>query len=174
MKEKALNKLIHLVLCPGEESTADICSVCPYKGTPDCATQLRSTCGASLVSEVAQPKVGLEERVTKVMHELGVPAHIKGYQYMREAIMLVVKDASLVNSITKLLYPQIAKTFYTSASRVERAIRHAIEVAWERGDTDVIQSWFGYTVSAQKGKPTNSEFIALVADQIRLETKEVK
>ena len=111
----------------------------------------------------------LEADVTNVIHEIGVPAHIKGYQYLRDAIMMSVEDMEMLNSITKILYPTIAKKHQTTPSRVERAIRHAIEVAWSRGKMDTIDALFGYTVSNGKGKPTNSEFIALIADKIRLE-----
>ena len=111
----------------------------------------------------------LEEDVTEIIHEVGVPAHIKGYQYLRDAIILSVNDMEMLNSITKVLYPTIAKRHQTTPSRVERAIRHAIEVAWSRGKMDTIDALFGYTVSNGKGKPTNSEFIALIADKIRLE-----
>ncbi len=113
----------------------------------------------------------LEALVTNIIHEVGVPAHIKGYQYLREAIMMVVKDIDVINQITKSLYPQIAQKYTTTPSRVERAIRHAIEVAWSRGQTEVVENIFGYTVSAAKGKPTNSEFIAMIADKLRLELK---
>ena len=113
----------------------------------------------------------LEALVTNVIHEVGVPAHIKGYQYLREAIMMVVNDIDIINQITKQLYPEIAEKYKTTPSRVERAIRHAIEVAWGRGQTDTVESIFGYTVSASKGKPTNSEFIAMIADKLRLEMK---
>ena len=113
----------------------------------------------------------LEALVTNVIHEVGVPAHIKGYQYLREAIMMVVNDIDVINQITKQLYPDIAQKYGTTPSRVERAIRHAIEVAWGRGQTDTVENIFGYTVSAAKGKPTNSEFIAMIADKLRLELK---
>ncbi|WP_276929969.1 sporulation transcription factor Spo0A [Herbinix luporum] len=113
----------------------------------------------------------LEADVTNIIHEIGVPAHIKGYQYLRDAIMMSVNDAEMLNSITKLLYPSIAKRHKTTPSRVERAIRHAIEVAWSRGKMDTIDELFGYTVSNGNGKPTNSEFVALIADKIRLEYK---
>lgn len=113
----------------------------------------------------------LETDVTNMIHEIGVPAHIKGYQYLRDAIMMAVEDMSMLNSITKILYPTIAKNHQTTPSRVERAIRHAIEVAWSRGKMDTIDELFGYTVSVGKGKPTNSEFIALIADKIRLDYK---
>lgn len=125
--------------------------------------------------DVDPAKVGsdqnLEALVTNLIHEVGVPAHIKGYQYLREAIMMVIKDIDVINQITKSLYPQIASKFNTTPSRVERAIRHAIEVAWGRGDQKTVEKIFGYTISAAKGKPTNSEFIAMIADKLRLELK---
>ncbi len=111
----------------------------------------------------------LERDVTDMIHEIGVPAHIKGYQYLREAIMMSVEDAEMLGSITKVLYPTIAKKYQTTASRVERAIRHAIEVAWNRGRMETLDAMFGYTINTGKGKPTNSEFIALIADKIRLQ-----
>ena len=114
----------------------------------------------------------IETMVTNVIHEIGVPAHIKGYQYLREAIIIAVGDMEVINAITKVLYPQVAKAFSTTPSRVERAIRHAIEVAWDRGDIEVLQKYFGYTVSGVKGKPTNSEFIALIADKLQLRLRE--
>lgn len=113
----------------------------------------------------------LEALVTNIIHEVGVPAHIKGYQYLREAIIMVVNDIDVINQITKSLYPKIAYKFNTTPSRVERAIRHAIEVAWGRGDQKIVENIFGYTISAAKGKPTNSEFIAMIADKLRLELK---
>ena len=113
----------------------------------------------------------LEALVTNIIHEVGVPAHIKGYQYLREAIMMAVDNIDVINQITKQLYPDIAIKYKTTPSRVERAIRHAIEVAWGRGQTDTVENIFGYTVSASKGKPTNSEFIAMIADKLRLELK---
>ena len=116
-------------------------------------------------------KRSIESMVTGIIHEIGVPAHIKGYQYLREAIIIAVNDMDVINAITKVLYPQVAKTFQTTPSRVERAIRHAIEVAWDRGDLDTLQRFFGYTVSNTKGKPTNSEFIALIADKLQLQLK---
>ena len=137
--------------------------------------------GEKRAREVGRPKPAealedhirnnLETDVTDIIHEIGVPAHIKGYQYLRDAIILSVNDMEMLNSITKILYPTIAKRHQTTPSRVERAIRHAIEVAWSRGKMDTIDELFGYTVSTGKGKPTNSEFIALIADKIRLEYK---
>ena len=113
----------------------------------------------------------LEAQVTAIIHEVGVPAHIKGYQYLREAIMITVEDMDVINAVTKVLYPAVAKRFATTPSRVERAIRHAIEVAWDRGDLETLQKYFGYTVSNAKGKPTNSEFIAMIADRLVLEMR---
>ena len=113
----------------------------------------------------------LEADVTNIIHEIGVPAHIKGYQYLRDAIVMSVQDIEMLNSITKVLYPTIAKKYDTTTSRVERAIRHAIEVAWSRGRMDTIDALFGYTINHGKGKPTNSEFIALITDKIRLDYK---
>lgn len=115
--------------------------------------------------------IDLQMMITEIIHQIGVPAHIKGYHYLREAIILSVKNSDIVNSVTKLLYPTVAKTFNTTASRVERAIRHAIEVAWDRGDLDVLNSYFGYTIQNDRGKPTNSEFIAMISDKLRLKLK---
>ena len=119
----------------------------------------------------AMPLPSLEADVTAIIHEVGVPAHIKGYQYVREAIIIAVQNMDVINAVTKVLYPEVAKRFHTTPSRVERAIRHAIEVAWDRGDLETLQSYFGYTVNSAKGKPTNSEFIALIADHLRLKFK---
>ncbi len=113
----------------------------------------------------------LELMITEIIHQIGVPAHIKGYHYLREAIMLSVKNSDIINSVTKLLYPTVAKKHGTTSSRVERAIRHAIEVAWDRGDIDVLNSYFGYTIQNDRGKPTNSEFIAMISDKLRLQLK---
>jgi two-component system response regulator (stage 0 sporulation protein A) len=116
----------------------------------------------------------LEVRVTEILHQIGVPAHIKGYHYLRDAILFSIKNPDAINSITKLLYPTVAKSFSTTPSRVERAIRHAIEVAWDRGDVDVLTAYFGYTIHNTKGKPTNSEFIAMISDRLRLEERQVE
>ncbi|MFC7370459.1 sporulation transcription factor Spo0A [Fictibacillus iocasae] len=146
------------------------------------ASQIRQICGSetshnrsssqtrSSFSSIKQPR-NLDASITSIIHEIGVPAHIKGYMYLREAISMVYNDIELLGSITKVLYPDIAKKFNTTSSRVERAIRHAIEVAWSRGNIDSISSLFGYTVSMSKAKPTNSEFIAMVADKLRIEHK---
>ena len=113
----------------------------------------------------------METQVTKVIHQIGVPAHIKGYQYLRTAILMTISDNEIINSVTKILYPSVAKKYSTTTSRVERAIRHAIEVAWDRGDVDTLNSYFGYTIQNNRGKPTNSEFIAMIADNMRLKYK---
>ncbi len=113
----------------------------------------------------------IESHVTKIIHQIGVPAHIKGYQYLRTAILMTVRDSDIINSVTKVLYPSVAKKYQTTTSRVERAIRHAIEVAWDRGDIDTLNSYFGYTIQNNRGKPTNSEFIAMIADNLRLKYK---
>lgn len=131
--------------------------------------QMAQFIGPSSIS--AQPTEHLESTVTAIIHEIGVPAHIKGYQYLRDAIMRAAKDRAVMDGVTKVLYPDIARQYRTTASRVERAIRHAIEVAWDRGDLDTLQHYFGYTVNAAKGKPTNSEFIALIADKLQLQMK---
>ena len=131
--------------------------------------RMRALFGRDLPEE--RHPVELKNLVTSVIHEIGVPAHIKGYQYLREAIMIAVDDMDVINAVTKVLYPEVAKRFNTTPSRVERAIRHAIEVAWDRGDLETLQKYFGYTVSNAKGKPTNSEFIAMIADRLVLEQK---
>ena len=128
----------------------------------------------SFRSESARPaEPDLETMVTDIIHEIGVPAHIKGYQYLREAIILTVGDMEIINAVTKVLYPAVAKKYGTTPSRVERAIRHAIEVAWDRGDIETLQRIFGYTVSNVKGKPTNSECIAMIADNLTLRRKQM-
>ncbi|SFA72035.1 two-component system, response regulator, stage 0 sporulation protein A [Lentibacillus halodurans] len=143
------------------------------------AEQIRQVQGTKSIKQTAPKKVNgkerrkkdLEANITNIIHEIGVPAHIKGYMYLREAITMVYNDIELLGSITKVLYPDIAKKYNTTASRVERAIRHAIEVAWSRGNVESISALFGYTVNISKAKPTNSEFIAMVADRLRLEHK---
>ncbi|PLR84498.1 sporulation transcription factor Spo0A [Bacillus canaveralius] len=132
---------------------------------------VRKSFSSNYRSSAEQKPKNLDASITSIIHEIGVPAHIKGYMYLREAISMVYNDIELLGSITKVLYPDIAKKFNTTASRVERAIRHAIEVAWSRGNIESISSLFGYTVSMTKAKPTNSEFIAMVADKLRLEHK---
>ncbi len=124
---------------------------------------------AAMQTEAQSPDI--EAQVTQIIHQIGVPAHIKGYQYLRTAILLTIKDSDIINSVTKVLYPSVAKKYATTTSRVERAIRHAIEVAWDRGDVDTLNSYFGYTIQNNRGKPTNSEFIAMIADNLRLKYK---
>lgn len=126
--------------------------------------------GKTDVSEYADANT-LQVQVSEIMHQIGVPAHIKGYQYLREAILLTINDGEMMSSVTKILYPSVAKRYSTTSSRVERAIRHAIEVAWDRGDVDVLNSYFGYTIQSERGKPTNSEFIAMISDKLRLQLK---
>ena len=113
----------------------------------------------------------LESRVTNMIHEIGIPAHIKGYHYLRDSIIMSVENPEIINAVTKQLYPSVAKRYETTSSRVERAIRHAIEVAWDRGDVDILNSYFGYTIHNSRGKPTNSEFIAMISDKLRLQMK---
>ena len=125
-------------------------------------------------ARISRQEADLEATVTDIIHEIGVPAHIKGYQYLREAIILTIQDMDIINAVTKVLYPEVAKRYSTTPSRVERAIRHAIEVAWDRGDIEVLQKYFGYTVSNIKGKPTNSEFIAMIADSLTLRQKQAR
>ncbi len=115
--------------------------------------------------------MGIEFKVTEILHQIGVPAHIKGYHYLRDSIMMSVENPEIINAVTKQLYPSVAKKFSTTSSRVERAIRHAIEVAWDRGDVDILNSYFGYTIHNGRGKPTNSEFIAMISDKLRLQMK---
>jgi len=138
------------------------------------ATRIRQLAGGMNVSPpyiaVAKPK-NLDVAVTNIIHEMGVPAHIKGYHYLREAILQVIEDVSLLGAVTKELYPMIAHKYQTTPSRVERAIRHAIELAWDRGNIEMMTKFFGYTINLQRGKPTNSEFIAMVADKLRIEVK---
>ena len=152
---------------------ADFCLMkpCDYKAIIAKLNKAFSTPKAMHMSDTSSLNNDLETQITGIIHQIGVPAHIKGYQYLRCAIKMTVENADLINSITKELYPSVAKAYGTTSSRVERAIRHAIEVAWDRGDVDVINSYFGYTVQSQRGKPTNSEFIALISDNLRLKNK---
>lgn len=140
------------------------------------ATRIEAFCGAqegySGTAATARMKPStLEMQVTEMLHQIGVPAHIKGYQYLRDGILMAIEDEEAINTITKRLYPSVAKRFKTTSSRVERAIRHAIEVAWDRGDVEVLDHYFGYTVHTERGKPTNSEFIAMIADNFRLQLR---
>ena len=154
---------------------AALCLIKPIR--PDSLAEhieeLLSTRGTADVAgrSIAGEPDDIESQVTQIIHQIGVPAHIKGYQYLRTAILLTVKDSNIINSVTKVLYPSVAKKYQTTTSRVERAIRHAIEVAWDRGDVDTLNSYFGYTIQNNRGKPTNSEFIAMIADNLRLKYK---
>ena len=155
---------------------ASYCQMKPCK-LSSVVDRVRLLCGAAKTEEdpaerSARIRQNLESSVTAIIHEIGVPAHIKGYQYLREAIILTVENRVVINAVTKTLDPEVAKHFNTTASRVERAIRHAIEVAWDRGDLETLQKYFGYTVSNAKGKPTNSEFIAMIADRLQLQRRE--
>ena len=156
---------------------ADLCLLKPYNTESLCShiaalhkNRFAPTTALTEKAEVDRTP-DIETQVTKIIHQIGVPAHIKGYQYLRTAILLTVKDSDIINSVTKILYPSVAKKYQTTTSRVERAIRHAIEVAWDRGDVDTLNSYFGYTIQNNRGKPTNSEFIAMIADNLRLQYK---
>ncbi|MBQ0125885.1 MAG: sporulation transcription factor Spo0A [Clostridiales bacterium] len=131
----------------------------------------RLTSRRDIANQVSVSDNDLETQVTTIIHKIGVPAHIKGYQYLRTAILMTIEDNDLINAVTKILYPTVAKKYQTTSSRVERAIRHAIEVAWDRGDLETLNSYFGYTIQNDRGKPTNSEFIAMIADNVRLKNK---
>ena len=144
---------------------------CRLEGILQNLNMLRDSGAGAGTDPVSRRRSAVETLVTNVIHEIGVPAHIKGYQYVRYAIILAVEDMDVINSITKTLYPAVATYFGTTPSRVERAIRHAIEVAWDRGDLETLQHYFGYTVSSTKGNPTNSEFIALIADKLQLQMR---
>jgi two-component system response regulator (stage 0 sporulation protein A) len=158
---------------------ADLCLLKPYNMESLCQhiktlAQNRKNAQAPIASDDKDEDSktpDIETQVTRIIHQIGVPAHIKGYQYLRTAILLTVKDSDIINSVTKVLYPSVAKKYQTTTSRVERAIRHAIEVAWDRGDVDTLNSYFGYTIQNNRGKPTNSEFIAMIADNLRLKYK---
>lgn len=161
------------ILVEASEAGADICILKPFDNSSlvahiDSILRMRSKReGRSSLSAVND----MEAQVTKIIHQIGVPAHIKGYQYLRTAILMTIEDNEIINSVTKVLYPTVAKKYQTTTSRVERAIRHAIEVAWDRGDIDTLNSYFGYTIQNSRGKPTNSEFIAMIADNLRLKYK---
>ncbi len=160
------------VLIDASDAGADLCILKPFNVNSLAAhinslSKQRSSQSIGTVAEASD----METQVTKIIHQIGVPAHIKGYQYLRTAILMTIQDNDVINSVTKVLYPTVAKKYQTTTSRVERAIRHAIEVAWDRGDIDVLNSYFGYTIQNSRGKPTNSEFIAMIADNLRLKYK---
>jgi len=142
-----------------------------YKSLAEYITSLTRSRQSPAAAPTDNTPPDIETQVTKIIHQIGVPAHIKGYQYLRTAILMTISDSDIINSVTKVLYPSVAKKYATTTSRVERAIRHAIEVAWDRGDIDTLNSYFGYTVQNNRGKPTNSEFIAMIADNLRLKYK---
>ena len=154
---------------------ADLCMLKPYNMESLCGhiQNLVNARRSPAEAEEDEPEVGpdIEAQVTRIIHQIGVPAHIKGYQYLRTAILMTIRDSEMINSVTKSLYPSVAKKYKTTTSRVERAIRHAIEVAWDRGDVDTLNSYFGYTIQNSRGKPTNSEFIAMIADNFRVKYK---
>ena len=154
---------------------ADLCLMKPFDTKSLCEhlTRLLTARGKASTTPKGNTDAipDIETQVTKIIHQIGVPAHIKGYQYLRTAILLTIQDSDIINSVTKVLYPSVAKKYQTTTSRVERAIRHAIEVAWDRGDVDTLNSYFGYTIQNNRGKPTNSEFIAMIADNLRLKYK---
>ncbi len=161
------------ILVEASEAGADICMLKPFDNTSlvshiDSMLRMKSRSDSR---NAFSPTADMEAQVTKIIHQIGVPAHIKGYQYLRTAILMTIEDNEIINSVTKVLYPTVAKKYQTTTSRVERAIRHAIEVAWDRGDIDTLNSYFGYTIQNSRGKPTNSEFIAMIADNLRLKYK---
>lgn len=161
------------ILLEASEAGADICILKPFDNLSLIAhidSLLRMRHKAESRSILSQSS-DMESQVTKIIHQIGVPAHIKGYQYLRTAILMTIEDNEVINSVTKVLYPTVAKKYQTTTSRVERAIRHAIEVAWDRGDIDTLNAYFGYTIQNSRGKPTNSEFIAMIADNLRLKLK---
>lgn len=163
------------IFIQASEAGAELCLLKPVNVASLC--EHISSIAARRIKEVpvvamqTEEKPDIETQVTQIIHQIGVPAHIKGYQYLRTAILLTIKDSDIINSVTKVLYPSVAKKYATTTSRVERAIRHAIEVAWDRGDVDTLNSYFGYTIQNNRGKPTNSEFIAMIADNLRLKYK---
>ncbi len=174
MNEQTLNALIKLTLCPGKNDGSELCSHCEFRVAGEgCAKAHKDSMYRQLFSELPgsaeHSRDTLEMRVTKELRVAGVPVNLQGYGYLKTAIMLVVDNPEIIHSIVKGLYSKVAKIHHTAPSRVERAIRHAIEVTWNRGDFDYLFNTFGYTVDPMKGKPTNSEFIALIADNIRLE-----
>ncbi len=160
------------ILMEATEAGADICILKPFSESSLLShIKALSKVRVKEKEEIIPGRPDIESQVTKIIHQIGVPAHIKGYQYLRSAILMTIDDNEIINSVTKVLYPSVAKRYKTTTSRVERAIRHAIEVAWDRGDVDTLNSYFGYTIQNSRGKPTNSEFIAMIADNLRLKYK---
>ena len=184
MKDAMMSTVLRMVCCPGKydaQTPEAVCVHCPCAGDDRCREKLKAASLKYLQRyesshqghevPVTPQATALRGRITQVLHELGMPAHLKGYDQVRFALELVVHNPSMVHAVTKELYPTVAKAFNTTPSRVERAIRHAVEVAWDRGDIEVLQKYFGGTISLTKGKPTNSEFIALIADLLRMEVQ---
>ena len=173
--DKITNLLVHLAICPGDyRLTHEICWDCPVRSEQDCKQNLKEQLMKIYRSESSDCKstYNLECRIVEVLKDLGVPTHLRGYDYLRSAIAMCVEDKTILESITGRLYTELAKRYDTTPSRVERAIRHAIEVAWNRGDWDVFKAHFGNTISPSRGKSTNSEFISCVANQLRLEVQQ--
>lgn len=174
-ENKVMNALVSLQVCPRCNGASECCKVCDFADAPDCFTKLSVECHEVLneyfmhckTSTVAPSVPTYDDYVTDLLREIGVPAHIKGYKYSRHAIILAAQNTEYIEYITGRLYPDTAKAFNTTPSRVERAVRHAVEVAWDRGDLEVLAKYFGNTVSSFKGKPTNSEFIATMADHVK-------
>ncbi len=159
-------------------SGASYFAICPFNAADLCDRIIQLCSMSGLIPKItARPQApaaeepSLEIQVTEILHQIGVPAHIKGYHYLRDSIIMAIETPDIINAVTKQLYPNVAKRYETTASRVERAIRHAIEVAWDRGDVDILNSYFGYTIHNTRGKPTNSEFIAMISDRLRLHMK---
>lgn len=181
LKQKGLNSPIIIVTAsfnsPALEKEimtngADYYALKPYNINAICEDIVTlHNKGKIKTSAFGYDNYGIELRVTEILHDIGVPAHIKGYNYLRDSIIMSIETPDIINAVTKQLYPSVAKKYETTSSRVERAIRHAIEVAWDRGDVDVLNSYFGYTIHNSRGKPTNSEFIAMIADKLRLQLK---
>lgn len=170
MKDRLMSAVIRLALCPGEfDESQEVCRLCPRRDQPGCAGILKNECMSILKDHQHRSTSNLEVRVSNILHELGMPTHIKGYRYTRAAIVACVGEPEMLEYITGVLYPQVAEMFATTASRVERAIRHAIEVTWDRGDWEILEKYFGNTVSNVKGKPTNGEFISMIVEHLRLE-----
>lgn len=172
---KVTNLLVHLAMCPGDyQNTCEICQDCSVRSEKNCKQSLKEQVMKIYRVESLGHKstYDLERRIFGVLKDLGVPAHLDGYNYLRSAITMAVEDKTIMESITGRLYPEIAKRYDTTPSRVERAIRHAIEVAWDRCDIDVLKQCFGNTISPSRGKPTNSEFISCVANQLRMEVQQ--
>ena len=173
--DKITNLLVHLTMCPGDYNlTCEICRDCPARSEQNCKRELKELVMHLYRGESPDCKstYNLESRIVEVLRDLGVPTNLKGYDYLRSAIAMCVEDKTILESIIGRLYPEMAKRYHTTPSRVERAIRHAIEVAWDRCDFDVMRQYFGNTISPSRGKTTNSEFVSCVVNQLRLEVQQ--